>query len=86
MIVLVGVRGTDNKSKEGHNHDHPVVLTALSKSTGPALTIVHAEHCTIWGWGSGVANYFIAVLDVCSYYRSQKMAVKCLNLHSCLIG
>lgn len=51
MIVLVGVRGTDNKSKEGHNHDHPVVLTALSKSTGPALTIVHAEHCTIWGWG-----------------------------------
>ena len=51
MIVLVGVRGTDNKSKEGHNHDHPVVLTALSKSTGPALTIVHADHCTIWGWG-----------------------------------
>lgn len=78
MIVLVGAGGTDNKSEEGHNHYHPVVLRALSKSTGPALTIVHAVRCTIWGWGSGVAIYFIALLDICSYYRSQKMAVKCL--------
>lgn len=51
MMVLVGVGGTDNKSKKGHNHYHPVVLITLSKSTGLALTIVHAVHCTIWGLG-----------------------------------